>query len=224
MLAGSRGAATWLAELIWRDFFHQVLHHHPHVVHGAFRREYDAVEWESGADADALFAAWCEGQTGYPLVDAAIRQLNSTGYMHNRLRMVTASFLAKDLGIDWRRGERYFALKLDDFDLAANNGGWQWAASTGCDSQPYFRIFNPITQSRKFDTEGVFIRRFLPELERLPSPAIHEPWSALPPELAAAGVELGVTYPKPVVDHAAAREAALDRYDAARAAGRRAAE
>jgi len=223
MLAGSRGAAVWLAELIWRDFFHQVLHHYPHVVEGAFRREYDTIEWESGARADDLFETWCEGRTGYPLVDAAIRQLNSTGYMHNRLRMVTASFLTKDLGIDWRRGERYFALKLDDFDLAANNGGWQWAASTGCDAQPYFRIFNPISQSRKFDAEGAFIRGFVPEVERLPSPAIHEPWAARPLELAAAGVALGMTYPNPVVDHAAARRRALDRYGAAKAAARRAA-
>jgi deoxyribodipyrimidine photo-lyase len=216
MLAGSRGATVWLSELIWRDFFHQVLHHHPHVVAGAFRREYDAIEWETGEQADALFAAWCEGRTGYPLVDAAMRQLESTGYMHNRLRMVAASFLTKDLGIDWRRGERHFALKLDDFDLAANNGGWQWAASTGCDAQPYFRIFNPVSQSRKFDVDGAFIRRFVPELMRLPSPAIHAPWLAPPLELAAAGIELGASYPRPVVDHGAARLRTLERYGAAR--------
>jgi deoxyribodipyrimidine photo-lyase len=140
---GSNGAAVWLSELIWRDFYHQVLFHHPHVVARSFRPEYDAVQWEQGAKADEAFAAWCEGRTGYPLVDAALRQLNETGYMHNRLRMVTASFLTKDLGLDWRRGERYFALQLNDFDLAANNGGWQWAASSGTDAQPYFRIFNP---------------------------------------------------------------------------------
>ncbi|MBC7957950.1 MAG: deoxyribodipyrimidine photo-lyase, partial [Cytophagales bacterium] len=136
---GSAGAATWLSELIWRDFYHQVLHHHPRVVGASFKPEYDAIKWEHGKQADALFAAWCDGRTGYPLVDAAMAQINQTGYMHNRLRMVVASFLVKDLGLDWRRGENYFALKLNDYDLAANNGGWQWAASTGCDAQPYFR-------------------------------------------------------------------------------------
>jgi deoxyribodipyrimidine photo-lyase len=218
MLAGSQGAAVWLSELIWRDFFHQVLHHDPHVVNGAFRREYDAIEWETGARADERFAAWCEGRTGYPLVDAAMRQLASTGYMHNRLRMVAASFLVKDLGIDWRRGERHFALQLDDFDLAANNGGWQWAASTGCDAQPYFRIFNPVTQSRKFDADGAFIRRFVPELERLQSPVVHAPWQAPPLELAAAGIELGATYPRPLVEHEAARRRTIERYSVVRAA------
>jgi len=146
---GSRGAAVWLSELVWRDFYFMILHHHPRVTGYAFKPEYDAIVWESGAQAEADFAAWCEGRTGYPLVDAAMLQLNQTGYMHNRLRMVTASFLTKDLGIDWRWGERYFAEKLNDFDLSANNGGWQWASSSGCDAQPYFRIFNPVTQSEK---------------------------------------------------------------------------
>src|SRR5690606_15939900 len=123
------GAATWLSELIWREFYFMILHHHPHVAQRAFKPAYDAIDWERGEHACRLFEAWCEGRTGYPLVDAAMAQLNRTGYMHNRLRMVTASFLVKDLGIDWRRGERYFAEKLNDFDLAANNGGWQWAAS-----------------------------------------------------------------------------------------------
>jgi deoxyribodipyrimidine photo-lyase len=212
MRAGSSGAAVWLAELIWRDFYHQVLYHHPHVAEGAFRREYDAVQWEQGAHAERLLAAWREGRTGYPLVDAAMRQLNETGYMHNRLRMVTASFLTKDLGLDWREGERYFALKLDDFDLAANNGGWQWAASTGTDAQPYFRIFNPVTQSEKFDARGDFIRRYVPELAPLPPASIHAPWLAAPGELAAAGVRLGETYPRPVVEHDAARKRTLARY------------
>jgi deoxyribodipyrimidine photo-lyase len=130
MRLGSDGAAVWLSELIWRDFYHQVLYHHPHVVERAFQRQYDAVQWEQGAHAARLLTAWQEGLTGYPLVDAAMRQLNRTGYMHNRLRMVAASFLTKDLGLDWREGERYFALQLNDFDLAANNGGWQWAAPT----------------------------------------------------------------------------------------------
>ena len=134
---------TWLSELIWRDFYQMILWHHPHVAERAFRPEYDAIAWETGPAADAAFDAWCNGRTGYPLVDAAMAQINDTGYMHNRLRMVVASFLTKDLGIDWRRGERYFAQHLNDFDLAANNGGWQWAASTGCDAQPYFPHLQP---------------------------------------------------------------------------------
>ena len=211
-VAGSGGAEGWLSELIWRDFYHQVLHHHPRVVTGSFKTDYERIKWEHGKPADALFAAWCEARTGYPLIDAAMRQINQTGYMHNRLRMVVASFLTKDLGLDWRWGERYFALHLNDFDLAANNGGWQWAASTGCDAQPYFRIFNPTAQSEKFDAQGRFIRRYVPELAALPDGAIHAPWLARPIELAAAGVELGKTYPLPVVDHAVARAKTLARY------------
>ena len=182
----SRGAQVWLSELIWRDFYHQILHHHPHVVGHAFKPEYERIRWEHGKHADALFAAWCEGRTGYPLVDAAMHQINDSGYMHNRLRMVVASFLVKDLGLDWRRGEAYFAEHLNDYDLAANNGGWQWAASTGCDAQPYFRIFNPVSQSEKFDAAGKFIRRYLPQLAALPDKLIHAPWLARPIDLAAA--------------------------------------
>jgi len=211
-LQGLTGASTWLSELIWRDFYLQILANFPHVVDHAFKPEYDAIRWEHGRHADASFAAWCEGRTGYPLVDAAMRQLNQTGYMHNRLRMVTASFLCKDLGIDWKRGEAYFADRLIDFDLAANNGGWQWAASSGCDAQPWFRIFNPVTQSEKFDPQGKFIRRYLPELAALPTPALHAPWRAQPIELQAAGVVLGRDYPAPLVDHATAREKTLARY------------
>jgi deoxyribodipyrimidine photo-lyase len=210
--AGERGAEVWLSELVWRDFYHQILHHHPRVVTSSFRPEYDRIRWEHGKTADAHFEAWCEGRTGYPLVDAAMLQINQSGYMHNRLRMVTASFLCKDLGIDWRRGEAYFALHLNDFDLAANNGGWQWAASTGCDAQPYFRIFNPVSQSEKFDAEGRFIRRYLPQLAKLPDALIHAPWLARPLDLEAAGVRLGVDYPMPIVDHAVAREKTLARY------------
>ena len=210
--AAADGARTWLSELIWRDFYFQILHHHPHVVERSFRPEYDRIAWETGPEADALFAAWCEGRTGYPLVDAAMAQINASGYMHNRLRMVVASFLVKDLGIDWRRGEAYFAAKLNDFDLAANNGGWQWAASSGCDAQPWFRIFNPVTQSQKFDEQGRFIRRYLPALANLPDKAIHAPWLASPIELQGAGVRIGENYPRPVVEHAEARERTLARY------------
>ncbi|MEP7298016.1 MAG: deoxyribodipyrimidine photo-lyase [Burkholderiales bacterium] len=211
---GSGGAAVWLSELIWRDFYHQVLHHHPHVVARSFKPEYDRIKWETGQEADALFAAWCEGRTGYPLIDAAMAQINQTGYMHNRLRMVVASFLTKDLGLDWRRGEAYFAAHLNDFDLAANNGGWQWAASSGCDAQPWFRIFNPVSQSRKFDADGRFIRRYLPRLAALPDAALHAPWEAPPIDLEGAGIVLGRDYPRPVVRHDAARTATLARYAA----------
>ena len=210
--SGSPGATVWLNELIWRDFYFQVLFHHPHVVQRSFKPAYDAIAWEEGPHAQALFAAWCEGRTGYPLVDAAMAQINQTGYMHNRLRMVVASFLTKDLGLDWRWGERYFAQHLNDHDLAANNGGWQWASSSGCDAQPYFRIFNPISQSRKFDPQGRFIRRYLPQLATLPDAALHAPWLATPLELQAAGVELGGNYPRPLVDHGAARTRTLERY------------
>ncbi|HMN83008.1 MAG TPA: deoxyribodipyrimidine photo-lyase [Burkholderiaceae bacterium] len=207
--AAAQGAQTWLSELIWRDFYFQVLHHHPHVVDHAFKPAYDQVRWRH---APAAFDAWREGRTGYPLVDAAMLQLVTTGYMHNRLRMVSASFLTKDLGIRWQDGERHFALLLNDYDLAANNGGWQWAASTGCDAQPWFRIFNPVTQSKKFDPQGAFIRRHLPVLARLPDTTIHAPWLASPQQLADAGVKLGENYPAPIVDHDEARKQALERY------------
>jgi deoxyribodipyrimidine photo-lyase len=208
----ARGAETWLSELAWRDFYQQVLHHVPHVVGASFKPEFDRIRFEHGRHADEAFAAWCEGRTGYPLVDAAMAQINQTGWMHNRLRMVTASFLVKDLGIDWRRGEAYFALHLIDYELASNNGGWQWAASTGCDAQPWFRIFNPVTQSRRFDPEGKFIRRYLPQLARLDDEQIHAPWELGPIELEAAGVELGGNYPRPIVDHGEARAKTLQRY------------
>jgi deoxyribodipyrimidine photo-lyase len=206
---GSRGAQTWLSELIWRDFYFQVLHHHPRVAQSAFKPEYDQITWDNDP---LLFSAWCEGRTGYPIVDAAMIQLNTTGYMHNRLRMVVASFLTKDLGIDWRWGEKYFAEKLNDFDLAANNGGWQWAASSGCDAQPYFRIFNPISQSEKFDAQGKFIKRYLPQLTKFDAKQIHAPWLVEPMLQRAAGCVIGVDYPAPVVDHAAARARTLERY------------
>jgi deoxyribodipyrimidine photo-lyase len=210
--AGGMGAAVWLSELVWREFYAMILYRHPHVVDHAFKPAFDAIEWENGPAADEAFEAWCDGRTGYPLVDAAMAQLNQTGYMHNRLRMVTASFLVKDLGLDWRRGARYFALRLNDYELASNNGGWQWAASTGCDAQPWFRIFNPVTQSQKFDSGGAFIRRWLPQLAALDPAEIHAPWLAEPAALAEKGVVLGREYPWPIVDHGEARERTLARF------------
>jgi deoxyribodipyrimidine photo-lyase len=209
---GGAGAPVWLSELIWREFYMMILFRHPRVATQAFKSAFDALRWDEGDDADRLFAAWCEGRTGYPLVDAAMRQLNDTGFMHNRLRMVTASFLTKDLGIAWQRGERYFARTLNDYDMAANNGGWQWAASTGCDAQPWFRIFNPVTQSRRFDPDGAFIRQWVPALARLGGAAVHAPWLAKQAVLDQAGVVLGQDYPPPVVDHDAARERTLARF------------
>ena len=202
-------ADSWLNELIWRDFYFMILDRFPQVVDRAFKPEYDAIRW---ADWPAGLAAWQQGRTGYPLVDAAMRQLNHSGWMHNRLRMVVASFLCKDLGLDWRLGEKYFADRLNDFDLSANNGGWQWAASSGCDAQPWFRIFNPVTQSEKFDPEGKFIRRYVPELARVPDKFIHAPWTMGRLEQEALGIVIGRDYPGPIVDHAAAREQTLARY------------
>ncbi len=207
------GAATWLSELVWRDFYFQILWHHPHAATGSFRPRYDAIRWPG---EQANFVAWCEGRTGFPIVDAAMRQLNTTGYMHNRLRMIVASFLVKDLLVDWRQGERVFAERLLDFDLAANNGGWQWAASTGCDAQPYFRIFNPVAQSERFDPQGRFIRRYVPELAKVPERWIHAPWTMPPLERQATGFEPGSDYPSPIVDHAAQRERALALFKAVR--------
>ncbi len=198
---GGRGAETWLSELIWREFYQMILFHHPHVVERCYKAQFDTLRW---LDAPERLQAWQHGQTGYPLVDAAMRQLLHSGYMHNRLRMVVASFLTKDLELDWRLGEAWFALELLDFDLAANNGGWQWAASTGCDAQPWFRIFNPITQSEKFDAQGKFIRRYVPELAAVPDKFIHAPWQW-------SGFA-SLNYPPPIVDHAVAREHTLARY------------
>lgn len=155
---------TFISELIWRDFYKYILFHFPHVAEKSFQPQYENIHWEND---EKLFIAWCEGKTGYPIVDAAMRQLNQTGWMHNRLRMITASFLTKDLLIDWRKGEKYFMLKLFDGDLAANNGGWQWSAGTGTDAQPYFRVFNPTSQAAKFDPDGKFIEKFIPEVNTL---------------------------------------------------------
>lgn len=214
---GSRGAQMWLGAFIWRDFFHQVLYHHPSVVDHAFRSELDGIKWEHGKQADARFLAWCEGRTGYPLVDAAMLQLAHSGYMHQRLRKVAATFLVKHLGIDWRRGAAFFARHLIDHDPAVNNGGWQWAASTGCEALSVSRVVNPVSQSQRFDAQGRFILRYLPQLESLPLPLLHAPWRARPIDLASAGITLGKDYPEPVVDHTLAREQSLQRYRAAMA-------
>jgi deoxyribodipyrimidine photo-lyase len=206
----SAGAETWLSELIWRDFYFMILHHHPHVAAGrAFKPEFEHLAFPNDP---AYFSAWCQGKTGYPLVDAAMRQLNQTGYMHNRLRMVAASFLVKDLLVDWRWGERYFAEKLLDFDLSANNGGWQWAASTGCDAQPWFRIFNPVTQSEKFDAQGKFIRKYVPELALCDDKEIHAPWLIPALRMQSLGLALGQHYPAPIVEHSVMREKTLNLY------------
>jgi deoxyribodipyrimidine photo-lyase len=208
-LEGGPGS-VWLNELIWREFYRHLMTYHPDLCkYQPFIRWTDNVQWQ--ADETQL-RAWQYGQTGYPIVDAAMRQMNETGWMHNRLRMITASFLVKDLLIDWRAGERYFISQLIDGDLAANNGGWQWAASTGTDAAPYFRIFNPTTQGQKFDSDGVFIRRWLPELAAVPDKAIHDPWTWADKQ----GITLD--YPRPVVDHKQARVATLAAYEAARKA------
>jgi len=208
---------TWLSELIWREFYQMLLHHHPQLAGGAaYKAQLNALEF---LPDNEKFAAWCEARTGYPLIDAAMRQLNQSGYMHNRLRMVTASFLVKDLQIDWRRGEQYFAERLLDFDLAANNGGWQWSASTGCDAQPWFRIFNPITQSEKFDAAGKFIRRYVPELSACPDKYIHAPWLMPLTEQRRCQCIIGQDYPAALVDHALARVKTLERYSAGVNAG-----
>jgi len=209
------GATKFVEELRWRDFYAHVLWHFPHVEHGAFRPEYDAIRWRG---TDGHFAAWSAGRTGYPIVDAGLRELAATGFMHNRVRMIVASFLTKDLLLDWRRGERWFMNHLVDGDLASNNGGWQWAAGTGTDAAPYFRIFNPVTQGMRFDPLGAYVRAWLPELARVPDAFVHRPWEAPPLALAEAGVTLGEHYPFPVVDHAERREQALAMYAEVKAA------
>jgi deoxyribodipyrimidine photo-lyase len=207
-LHGGAGAETWLSELIWRDFYQMLLARYPHTVTHAFQTKFDALAWPN---PPGHFEAWCDARTGYPIVDAAMRQLNQTGYMHNRLRMIVASFLVKDLHVDWRWGERYFSEKLIDYDQAANIGGWQWSAGVGTDAQPWFRIFNPVTQSENFDPEGKFIRRYLPELTDVPDKFIHAPWKY------AAAVQ---GYPPPLVDHAQARAITLALFrEAAATAG-----
>jgi deoxyribodipyrimidine photo-lyase len=193
-------ATKFLQELVWREFYYYLLWHFPHVETRAFQPKYDQLAWENSSES---FEAWKNGLTGYPIVDAAMRQLKTTGWMHNRLRMIVASFLTKDLLIDWRWGERWFMERLLDGDLAPNNGGWQWAAGTGCDAQPYFRIFNPESQSKKFDAEGDFIRKFVPELHSLNPKAIHTPSPDTRKQLG---------YPDPIVNHAVQRQKALKMF------------
>ncbi len=207
-----KGAETWLNELIWRDFYIHILYHFPRVRRENFRLP--GVRWLNDAE---YFRAWCEGRTGYPIVDAAMRQLVHSGWMHNRSRMIVASFLSKDLLIDWRWGERWFMQHLIDGDPAANNGGWQWTAGTGTDAAPYFRVFNPVKQSERHDPQGIYIRRWLPELARVPNQYIHEPWTMPAQIQQAAGCMVGKDYPAPVVDHNWARQRALQAYSAARA-------
>lgn len=198
---------AWVDELVWRDFFQQVLFHFPRVATEPFRPKVSPAWRES----DQLYEAWCAGKTGFPLVDAGMRQLNTTGWMHNRVRMVVASFLVKDLRLDWRLGERYFMRHLLDADLAANNGNWQWCASTGTDAMPGYRIFNPALQAGKFDPDGTYIRRFVPELARVPTKHIHQPDAMTRDEQDQFGCRIGYDYPKPVVDHNRARQEFLAR-------------
>jgi len=206
---GLAGADQWISELIWREFYKHLIHAFPRLCMGrAFKPATERLPWRYDTKD---FQAWCEGRTGVPIVDAAMRQLNTTGWMHNRLRMVTAMYLTKDLFIDWRWGERYFMQHLIDGDLASNNGGWQWSASTGTDAAPYFRIFNPISQSRTHDAEGKFIRTWVPELASLDDEAIHDP-SELPPL-----VRARLDYPEPIVDHAKARERVMREFKAIKA-------
>jgi len=196
----SEGSSTWLNELIWRDFYFQILSNFPHIEEGkTFKLKYNNLKFENDKEK---FIAWTNGKTGFPIVDAGMRQLNSTGYMHNRLRMIIACFLVKDLLIDWRWGEKYFADHLIDFDLSANNGGWQWAASTGCDAQPYFRIFNPLLQSEKFDPDGKFIKKYVPELGLLNKKEIHQPSVFFNKSPNNFPIKIGLDYPFPIVNHA----------------------
>ena len=205
------GRRVFLQELVWREFYAHVLWHHPRVRREPFQPAFADLAW---ADDDDGFHAWAEGRTGYPIVDAAMRQLRASGFVHNRARMIAASFLTKDLLLDWRLGEAEFMRHLTDGDVASNNGGWQWTASTGTDPQPYFRIFNPVLQGQRFDPEGAYVRRWVPELAHVSSKRIHEPWTMSDAEQAEARCRIGTDYPAPIVDHAAARERALAAFAA----------
>jgi len=204
-----KNAETWLNEVIWREFYHAILYHFPHVRNQAFREKYRDIQW---IDDPAGLRAWQQGLTGYPIVDAAMRQMNTKGWMHNRARMIVASFLVKDLLIDWKLGEETFMRQLADGDIANNNGGWKWTAGVGTDAPPYFRIFNPILQSKKFDPNGDYIRKYVPELADVPTPFIHEPWKMKPLEQQNYGLIMGETYPQPIIDHQFARKRTLAAY------------
>jgi deoxyribodipyrimidine photo-lyase len=206
-------AAAWLRQLIWREFYIDILAHFPRVRRKSFRDNLAAIAWSND---DGEFEAWCRGRTGYPIVDAAMIQLEQTGWMHNRARMIVASFLTKDLLIDWRWGECWFMQHLLDGDPAANNGGWQWTAGTGTDAAPYFRVFNPVAQGKKFDPHGEYVRKWLPVLENVPDRFVHEPWKMPEDVQKESGCHIGREYPQPIVDHAWARERALAAYRAAR--------
>jgi len=207
--AVATGAEALLRELVWRDFNHHLLFHFPRIATANWRAQFDGFPWR---DDPAALAAWQRGQTGYPLVDAGMRELWHTGFMHNRVRMIVGSFLIKDLMIDWREGEAWFWDTLVDADLANNAGNWQWVAGSGADASPFFRIFNPVTQGEKFDPAGAYVRRWVPELAALPDKWVHKPWAAATDVLADAGVILGETYPAPMVDHGVARNRALAAY------------
>jgi len=209
------GRQAFVRQLAWRDWYAHLTYQFPDIDRRAIRPEYDRIAWRTGPDADDDFAAWAAGHTGYPIVDAGMRQLNATGWMHNRVRMIAASFLVKDLLIDWRRGERHFRHLLTDAEPSQNAGNWQWVAGTGADAAPYFRIFNPTAQSKKFDPDGAYIRHWVPELASLDDRTLHEPANGAPLELAAAGVVIGDTYPAPIVDHADARDRTLAAYKSA---------
>ncbi|MFO7678690.1 MAG: deoxyribodipyrimidine photo-lyase [Chloroflexota bacterium] len=217
--AARQGAQVWLNELIWREFYIHILFHFPHVLSGAFRPEYDALPWRNDQKD---FEAWQNGRSGFPIVDAAMRQLQETGWMHNRARMIVASFLVKDLLIDWRWGERHFMQHLVDGDPAANNGGWQWTAGTGTDAAPYFRIFNPTSQSQKFDPNGRYIRRWLPELSNVPDAYIHEPAAMPALESQRIGFQLGRDYPAPIINRKLTRPLTLAAYQQAKSVMREA--
>ena len=204
------GARKFVAELAWREFFHHLLFHFPSVATESFRPEFRELPWSTDEGA---FFTWRTGRTGFPFVDAGMRQLARSHWMHNRARMAVASFLTKDLHLDWRLGEKWFEHELADADLASNNGGWQWVAGTGADAAPYFRILNPVLQSKRFDPDGDYIRRFVPELQRVPRERIHEPWTMTPSEQREAGCEIGADYPAPIVDHARERDAALRMFE-----------
>jgi len=205
----SRDAEIFLNQLIWREFYYQILSNYPHVAEGSFKKEYDEIKWSAGGE---MFELWSGGLTGYPFVDAAMRQLNSEGWMHNRCRMVVANFLTKDLHIDWRLGEKYFMEKLADGDPALNNGGWQWSAGTGNDSQPWFRIFNPVLQGEKFDPKGEYVRKYVPELRMVPDMYLHAPWKMPLSVQSKSGVLIGKVYPKPLVNHEIERKRTLEIY------------